>query len=469
MREPFTYENNASWVRQVLVPDPLATEQLDHALESWTASGEGCSLLEWLVTGGTIDEEELLASLHAALGCTIVRRVDCRVSGVATPEAQLLRVHGFIVLDSPTGRKWAAGGPEAAPSLKPYLGPDAEDWEWVLLTPVRGEAGAWEGVMEARPDKEAYGEDLFLRQTIVSLWSEGASDIHFERAGGGLSLRAHQEGVMQEAGNWRGPEVRTRLRLLKNWAGLSTAAFTPPQDGRMELSHGGRIIRFRASHLCTVDGESLVLRVLGSENEIRSLAELGVPERLGAAIGDLAGNDPGMILCTGPTCSGKTTTVYGVLEMLRNRNLKILGIEDPVEYECPAAVQCAVEESKGWTFENAVRAFLRQDPDVIFIGEIRDRGSAMAACRAALTGHCVLSTLHARSVEAAIDRLAAWGLDPGSLAEGLRLIINQRLVPSEAGLRAEFTWLQPEPDEITERLALSRPRKPVPAWQARRP
>jgi type II secretory ATPase GspE/PulE/Tfp pilus assembly ATPase PilB-like protein len=166
-----------------------------------------------------------------------------------------------------------------------------------------------------------------------------------------------------------------------------------------------------------------------------------MPPELATRIIDSILYDPGLILISGTTGSGKTTTLYGILHELKAHNLKILTIEDPVEQVIPFAVQSAVDEDKGWTFDSAIRAYLRQDPDLIMIGEIRDKASAEAACRAALTGHAVVSTLHARNQEAALGRLKAWGTGLGRLTDTLRLVIHQRLepVPGSMSLAPQFT------------------------------
>lgn len=152
-----------------------------------------------------------------------------------------------------------------------------------------------------------------------------------------------------------------------------------------------------------------------------------MPAKMAARIIDSIRYDPGLILVTGTTGSGKTTTLYGILHELAGHSLKILSIEDPVEQLIPFAVQSAVNESRGWTFDAAIRAYLRQDPDVIMVGEIRDKASAEAAFRAALTGHAVISTMHARNNSAALERLMAWGLGANLLNSVLRSTVAQSI------------------------------------------
>lgn len=456
MREPFAYENNALLIRRNLVPDPLSPEVWNAAVARWEGKREQYSLMEWLVVSEVIGETELLACMGEALGVGVCGSATCRVRASGLAEGNLLRAQGFLELESPGSRHRVAGGPAAAPDLSQLIGPAAAGWEWILLSPLRGRGSGPGHVEESRDAGNGYGLENQLQEMLFGLWAEGAADIHFERVGEQMQIRIHRAGRMRLAAQWEGGRMEASLRMIKTWAGLSTASDPMPGDGRIHLAMGERELDFRVSHLRTVNGESLVLRVPGNGTEIRSLAELGVPGELQRALVDTVENDPGMIVFTGTTCSGKTTSAYGLLHELAGHNLKILSIEDPVEYEIPAAVQSAVDERNGWSFERAIRAYLRQDPEVIFIGEIRDRESAGAGCRAALTGHCVLSTLHGGTETAALERLAGWGLDAGTLSESLRLIVNQRLVSGEQGLVAEFSWMRPNPEQIYDLLRPSR-------------
>ena len=452
MREPFAYENNAGLIRQLLVPDPISGGAGQGALSGGEKNRAGHSLLEWLVIGGTIDDGELLGSLGESLGVKTRPAGQFRLLESALPEAGLLRAQGFVELEAAGMGLIATGGPELAPDLEAYIGEAAKAWQWVLVSPLRGQGAVIQRVEEGQGRAGAYGTGTRLRELLLGLWSEGASDIHFERESGILAVRVHRDGRMHPVAEWDGPRVIGTLRLLKTWSHLSTAANPMPQDGSLRLRDGQREITFRVSHLPTENGESLVLRIPGGTSGIRPLTELGVPPGLEQAMLDTVLHDPGMLIIAGTTCSGKTTTAYSLLHGLAGRNLKILTIEDPVEYELEAALQIAVDDRNGWTFDRAIRAYLRQDPDVIFIGEIRDRKSAEAGCRAALTGHCVISTLHGRSETAVLERLAGWRLDPGTLAESLRLIVHQRLVSNGHALQAEFSWMRPEPEEILEYL-----------------
>ncbi len=442
-RDPFPYESNVSLLSRLLVPDPIGAGAWAAAVAAWRAAAGGGSLLEWLARHGVAGEAELLTVLATATGAAV--EWEGRPDPEGGAEADLLRRQGMLPLAGRRGRRRVAGGAELAPDLGRLLGRAARDWEWVLITPLRAAepARAEEGRVEGESAAEGW-----LRDILQAAAALGAADLHFERTGAELTVRARVKRDMVRVGCWRGGLGAAGLCLLKRRAGLSTAPAPLPQDGRLEILLAQGAVLFRAAHLATVDGESLVLRRLCAEDAGDGLAALGVPDELAAALRDCVRHEPGMVLFTGPTCSGKTTTLYGLLAGLAGEPLRVLTIEDPVEHELAHATQSTVAADRGWTFDAAVRAYLRQDPDLIVIGEIRDAESAEAGCRAALTGHGVLATLHARGEEEALDRLRHWGIAPGILAESVRLVVNQRLEPVAGGLRAVFSWLRPEPAEL---------------------
>jgi type II secretory ATPase GspE/PulE/Tfp pilus assembly ATPase PilB-like protein len=270
------------------------------------------------------------------------------------------------------------------------------------------------------------------------------------------------------------------MRYLKRLAGFTTADNPLPQDGRIRLGNEEReqTQLYRASHIRTVTGESLVLRTIGESEAVPPLERLGIPGELAALLREAAWQDLGLVLCTGATGSGKSTTLFSLLKEVAQAPLKILSIEDPVELEIPEVIQSSVDVERGWTFPAALRAYLRQDPDIIFVGEIRDKASAEGAARAALTGHVVLSTLHASSPLAALDRLRGWGLPAGLIAETVRLVSHQRLVDGtdNSGRMAEFQWLRVNPDAvykylcegiISDALRNTRPLQDLPAPSAK--
>jgi type IV pilus assembly protein PilB len=217
----------------------------------------------------------------------------------------------------------------------------------------------------------------------------------------------------------------SRLKVL---AGLNIAERRRPQDGRIRFPLAGRAVDLRVSTLPTQAGESVVLRVLDQTSAPVALAGLGLPGGVESGVREVVHQPNGMLLVTGPTGSGKTTTLYGCLRLINSPELKVLTAEDPVEYEIEGIVQLAVNPAIGLTFASALRSFLRQDPDVLMVGEIRDPETAGIAIQAALTGHLVLSTLHTNDATGAVTRLVDMGVEPFLLAATLEAVLAQRLV-----------------------------------------
>lgn len=463
MRPAFAYETNGLLLRRLLVPDPLEEREWERAMTRWREEGGGASCLEWLVKEGVLTEERLLVVLAERSGVKGIGQDEEADPWGGGADGQVLRSNGFRVL-SRAGRRWrVAGGPDLPPRLEAYIGKGARDWEWVLLTPVRRNGPGAGQPPGPGPGARETGDTTELEAWVHGLLEEararGAADLHFERSGDHLRIRTHGPEGMQTQGEWGLPRSQAALRLLKRWAGFSTAQQSTPQDGRLLAGPAGRETVFRASHVCTIDGESLVLRVIGTEARIPEMTSLGVPPELAASLTRMVLQESGLLICSGATGSGKTTTLYALLGRLGQANRKIMTIEDPVEYELGHAIQSSVNGSGGWTFATAVRAYLRQDPDIILVGEIRDQESAEVAARAGLTGHAVLSSLHASSPLTALERLHGWGLPPGLLGETVRLVSHQRLVRDVADgpRRALFQWIEPEPVETVRYLETGHP------------
>jgi general secretion pathway protein E len=211
-------------------------------------------------------------------------------------------------------------------------------------------------------------------------------------------------------------------------AGINIAERRLPQDGRIRVTVRGKEIDFRVATTPTLHGESVVLRILDRQDVALDFDALGFDGTLKAMLHDAIGRPHGIVLVTGPTGSGKTTTLYAALKEINTPDKKILTVEDPVEYVLQGINQVPIRPQIGLTFANALRSFLRQDPDVMMVGEIRDRETADIAIQAALTGHLLLSTLHTNTAAAAITRLLDMGIDDYLLTSTLHLIIGQRLV-----------------------------------------
>ena len=266
--------------------------------------------------------------------------------------------------------------------------------------------------------------DVLLTDAV----KRGASDIHFEPEAGFLRVRYRIDGVLRQVRSlhrsyWSAIAVR-----LKVMCGMNIAETRAPQDGRMTLSVSGHDIDYRVSSLPTAHGENIVLRVLDRSRGIVALGELGMSAHALAALRRMMERPEGVILVTGPTGSGKTTTLYSILAHLDHEGINIMTLEDPVEYPMARIRQTSVNEAVKLDFANGVRTLMRQDPDVILVGEIRDADTAAMTFRAAMTGHQVYSTLHTNSAIGAIPRLLDIGVAPGVLAGNIIGIVAQRLV-----------------------------------------
>jgi general secretion pathway protein E len=255
-----------------------------------------------------------------------------------------------------------------------------------------------------------------------------ASDIHFEPFERSFQVRTRVDGVLYELDQPPKTMQAAIISRLKLMANLNIAERRLPQDGKIKLKFGNREVDIRVSCVPTIYGESVVLRLLAQESVDYSLNSLGMDAQHLTYIEDLIERPFGMILVTGPTGSGKTTTLYGVLRKLNSTTRKIITVEDPVEYQINGINQVQVKPQIDLTFANALRSLVRQDPDVLLIGEIRDKETADIAIESALTGHLVLSTLHTNDAPGAITRLRDIGIESFLMADSLLAILAQRLV-----------------------------------------
>jgi general secretion pathway protein E len=268
----------------------------------------------------------------------------------------------------------------------------------------------------------------YVNWLVAHAASSRASDIHIEADPDRVVLRLRVDGLLRDI---EAPPADFHDRIvgrIKITAGLNIAERRLPQDGRFRMVVEGREIDLRVSIVPTLHGESVVLRLLDRERAPLDLAELGFSAELRHALQRLISLPSGMLLVTGPTGSGKTSTLYAALQLLNKRERKILTIEDPVEYQLPGVNQIPVRPAIGLTFATLLRALLRQDPDVLLVGEIRDLETARIAAQASLTGHLLLSTVHTNDAVSTIARLLDMGLEPYLLASVLKGVAAQRLV-----------------------------------------
>lgn len=286
---------------------------------------------------------------------------------------------------------------------------------------------------------------------LVQALKEKASDIHIEPFEKTIKLRYRVDGNLVEASS---PPKSLQLPMasrIKILAGLDIAERRLPQDGRFRIRVGGKVVDLRISFLPTIYGEKIVIRILDKSALSGSIEMLGLDEQTFGHFKKAIDAPHGMILVTGPTGSGKTTTLYSVLQELNNPEYNIVTVEDPVEYQLVGINQVAVKAEVGLTFANALRSILRQDPDIVMIGEIRDQETADIAVKAALTGHQVLSTLHTNDAAGAISRLDDMGIEPFLISSSVLLTCAQRLVRRICpNCKEEFV---PEPD-VFEKLEI---------------
>ena len=267
-----------------------------------------------------------------------------------------------------------------------------------------------------------------VNQLLRRAVSSGASDLHVEPYEGGLRVRMRIDGFLQSMMDRNDVPVRRVISRLKVMAGLDIAETRLPQDGRIPLRMGGRLIDTRVSSLPGNYGERIVLRILDRSTGLMPLKNLGLSEAQEALLERMSALPNGIILATGPTGSGKTTTLYSLLNLANQDERNIVTVEDPIEYDLSGISQSQINAEIGMTFAAGLRATLRQDPDVILVGEIRDSETASVAAQAALTGHLVFSSLHANGSVGAVVRLRDLGIDNFLIAATLRGVIAQRLL-----------------------------------------
>ena len=278
-------------------------------------------------------------------------------------------------------------------------------------------------------EKEAERPVIKLVDHIVAEGiATGASDIHLEAGESGIAVRYRIDGMLKEVmvlPKAVGVPLVSRIKIMSQ---MDIADRLRPQGGRARVAINGARVDLRVSTLPASHGEKVVIRILDSRAALRSVESLGLDPVDGPRMQKLLEVREGLILVTGPTGSGKTTTLYAALRLLQHRGVNIITVEDPVEYRIPGIVQVQIHEKAGLTFASALRSVLRQDPDVVLIGEIRDRETAAIAIQASLTGHLVFATLHTNDACSSIVRLTDLGVDPVKLAGALKGVLAQRLI-----------------------------------------
>src|SRR3989475_525690 len=312
-----------------------------------------------------------------------------------------------------------------------------------------------EHLQDVAPDELVASEAEASQRPVVRLVdliiSEGilarSSDIHIEPEEGGVAVRYRIDGVLRQVmkiPRQAGLPLISRIKIMSS---LDIADRLRPQDGRARVAVNGQPIDLRVSTLPAALGEKVVIRILDSRATVKTLDSLGLSPDEVERIGRLLENHEGILLVTGPTGSGKTTTLYSCINQIKSEGVNIVTVEDPVEYRIQGIVQVQVQEKAGLTFASALRSILRQDPNVVLVGEIRDRETAQIAVQASLTGHLVLSTLHTNDAANAVTRLVDIGVEAYKIAAALRGVVAQRLM-RKLCLTCKEVWMEAPPDRL---------------------
>lgn len=307
--------------------------------------------------------------------------------------------------------------------------------------------------------EEDLAEDSPIAQTVTLLIEyaikSGASDIHIEPREEFVQVRYRVDGVLKEADKLPKKVQAALTSRIKILANLKIDERRIPQDGRFKITQGGKMYALRVSTLPIADGEKVVIRLLDESNKALSMEALGFWGSALKTINNAIIESNGMVLVTGPTGSGKSTTLFSVLSLLNNYTVNISTVEDPIEYKIEGANQTQVNTKAGMTFASGLRALLRQDPNIIMVGEIRDSETADMGVQAALTGHLVFSTLHTNNAATCLPRLIDMGIEPFLIASTVRAVLGQRLVRHVCPTcRIEYTPDNEELDEIKKMFGL---------------
>ena len=439
----------------------------------------GKSAFEVIVNFGIFTPEQLLEIMANNLGSYVwdPHMGDISLDVIAEVDYQTARTHGVIPVSSDDSTIYMAmKNPldyRSVEALRFILGkdivalpvaPDTFDTELERYYPEKVDTVADIVAQFGEYAEEEIDEDSddrandapiikFVEVVIQQAIRDKASDIHFEPFEKTFRIRYRVDGALYEMPPPPKSLARPVTSRVKIISGLNISERRRPQDGRIQLKYNGRPVDLRVSCLPTTYGESVVLRVLDRSVVNLQLDALGIGTDVLSNLRDLIRLPNGIILVTGPTGSGKTTTLYSALGEINNVEDKLLTAEDPVEYDIEGIVQCPINDAVGMTFQKALRAFLRQDPDRILVGEIRDFETAQIAIEASLTGHLVFSTLHTNDSASTITRLMDMGVEPFLIASSVAGVLGQRLIRRVCNnCKAFYT----PTDNDLERLGLER-------------
>jgi type IV pilus assembly protein PilB len=445
-----TVKRKSKQLGQILIElDMITPEQLDQALEEHRRTPK--SIGRVLIDMGMIKEGDLVRALAEQVGLEFVDLSEHPVDPTATtllPEA-LARRYRAIPIGERDGKLLVAmsdpANVYALDDIRTITNRDvqplvatAADVERAIqkFAGIDGQVEALASVAAEAVDEEEHMEAALEDAPIVKLVNaimtqavgDRASDVHIEPAERNVRIRFRVDGVLHEPMPPAPKNIQGGLiSRLKVMAELNIAEKRVPQDGRIGMKVGGKALDLRVATLPTVHGEKVVIRVLDKSNALLALEDLGFLEESYKQFARSFKKPYGAILVTGPTGSGKSTTMYSTLNILNEVDKNIITVEDPVEYRLPGVNQIQVNPKAGLTFASALRSILRADPDIVLIGEVRDRETAMIAVEAALTGHLVLTSLHTNDAPSAITRLTEMDVETFLVASAVDAVVAQRL------------------------------------------
>jgi type IV pilus assembly protein PilB len=392
-----------------------------------------------LIAKEAITEEDLSRALAIQQGLNWLPASELRPQedAVALLDAGTARAFGALPLDQVDGvLRVAIANPESLPLLGDLESISGCRIEAVLAAPealAEAVENAYHRHAEVKAAAEVEASEAapivrLLEQILTRAVRDRAADIHFEPYQGTFRIRMRSDGVLYEIDPPPAHLATAIVSRIKVLADLDISETRMPQDGRIDLVLDNHRIDFRVSTVPTQGGESVVLRLLDRRNLQLDLGALGLTPSEDTQLRDFISRPHGIVLVTGPTGSGKTTTLYSLLSQVNDPERKILTVEDPVEYDLDGIVQVPVHDEIGVSYARILRTMLRQDPDIIMVGEIRDPETAQIAVEAALTGHLVLSTLHTNDAPSTVTRMVDLGVEPFLLAATIEGIVAQRLV-----------------------------------------
>jgi len=456
----------------ILLEGGLVTpEQLSEAYEEHQRAGRALGRV--LVEQGVLTESQLVAALAQQIGLKFVDLADYPLDGaaVASVPAHVCRRYNALPIGYEDGKLLVAMSDPAnvfaiddirsltGAEVKPVVATKAD--VTAAINRVHRADGDLDDLTMALDAKDE-DEDLsnlkdvvedapivkFVNLLITQAIQDRASDIHIEPTERDLRVRFRIDGVLHEI--MRSPKniqggVTSRLKIM---ADINIAERRIPQDGRLSVNVNGKKIDLRVATLPTVWGEKVVMRVLDNSTAMLKLSDLGFSDSNYERYSQSFVKPYGMILVTGPTGSGKSTTLYATLNIVSKPEINVITVEDPVEYRIPGINQVQTNVKAGLTFASALRSILRSDPDVVLIGEVRDHETAQIAIEAALTGHLVLSTLHTNDAPSAITRLVEMGIEPFLVGSALDCVLAQRLARRLCNKCREL--YTPEPDVLRQ-------------------